>query len=42
MITTAGLESGALSACHHEALTSAVDHAETELEKLLQAAHDPG
>ncbi|MFJ2230508.1 hypothetical protein [Streptomyces halstedii] len=42
VITTAGLESGALSACHHEALTSAVGHAETELEKLLQAAHDPG
>ncbi|MGP3756979.1 hypothetical protein [Streptomyces sp. IBSNAI001] len=42
VITTAGLESGALSDCHHEALTSAVSHAETELENLLQAAQDPG
>jgi hypothetical protein len=42
VITMAGLESGVLSVHHHEALTSAVGHAETELEKLLQAAHSPG
>ncbi|MFJ2509842.1 hypothetical protein ACIQJX_26395 [Streptomyces griseoviridis] len=42
VITTAGLQSGILSAHHHDALTSAVGHAETELEKLLQANPDPG
>ncbi|MGA5148136.1 hypothetical protein ACPCSF_24305 [Streptomyces griseoincarnatus] len=41
VITTAGLGSGVLSARHHEALTGAVDHAETELETLLQAEPDP-
>ncbi|MFG3153931.1 hypothetical protein ACGF7W_18045 [Streptomyces sp. NPDC048219] len=38
----AGLGSGALSADHHEALTCAVDHAETQLEQLLQAEPAPG
>ncbi|MFE5077600.1 hypothetical protein [Streptomyces halstedii] len=42
VITMAGLESGVLSACHHEALMSTVHYAETELENLLQAAHDAG
>lgn len=42
MIAAAGLGSGALSAHHHEALTGAVGHAETELERLLQAEPDPG
>jgi hypothetical protein len=42
VIAAAGLGSGALSAHHHEALTGAVGHAETELERLLQADPDPG
>ncbi|MDT0439995.1 MULTISPECIES: hypothetical protein [Streptomyces] len=42
VITTAGLQSGILSTRHHDALTSTVGHAETELEKLLQASPEPG
>ncbi|MEV6949567.1 hypothetical protein AB0N07_48260 [Streptomyces sp. NPDC051172] len=42
VIAAAGLGSGVLSAHHREALTGAVDHAETELEKLLQAEPAPG
>ena len=42
VIAAAGLGSGLLSAHHHEALTGAVGHAETELERLLQAEPDPG
>ncbi|MDK1342791.1 hypothetical protein QNO09_05655 [Streptomyces sp. 378] len=42
VIAAAGLGSGVLSAHHHEALTGAVGHAETELERLLQAEPDPG
>ncbi|MFF9044323.1 hypothetical protein [Streptomyces parvulus] len=42
VITTAGLQSGVQPAHHHEALTGAVGHAETELEKLLHADPDPG
>ncbi|MFJ7341937.1 hypothetical protein ACIQU3_16795 [Streptomyces sp. NPDC101110] len=42
VIAAAGLGSGVLSAPHHEALTGAVGHAETELERLLQAEPDPG
>ncbi|WP_031045783.1 hypothetical protein [Streptomyces sp. NRRL F-5650] len=42
VIAAAGLGSGVLSARHHEALTGAVGHAETELERLLQAEPDPG
>ncbi|MFI0108056.1 hypothetical protein ACH4TM_31120 [Streptomyces parvus] len=38
----AGLGSGALSADHHEALTYAVEHAEAQLEQLLQAGPAPG
>ncbi|MFF2852527.1 hypothetical protein ACFVT5_40460 [Streptomyces sp. NPDC058001] len=41
VIATAGLGSGVLSAHHQEALTGAVGHAETELERLLQAEPDP-
>ncbi|MFH8706472.1 hypothetical protein [Streptomyces rubrogriseus] len=41
VIAAAGLGSGVLSAHHHEALTGAVGHAETELERLLQAEPDP-
>ncbi|MEW1599345.1 hypothetical protein [Streptomyces sp. NPDC093808] len=41
VIATAGLGAGVLSARHHEALTGAVGHTETELEKLLQAEPDP-
>ncbi|CAL9453914.1 hypothetical protein [Streptomyces sp. enrichment culture] len=42
VVTAAGLGAGVLSAPDHEALTDAVDHAETELVKLLQAEPDPG
>jgi len=42
VIAAAGLGAGVLSAHHHEALTGAVGHAETELERLLQAEPDPG
>ncbi|MET8723794.1 hypothetical protein [Streptomyces misionensis] len=41
VVAAAGLGSGVLSAHHHEALTDAVDHAETGLERLLQASPDP-
>lgn len=41
VIATAGLGSGVLSAHHQEALTGAVGHAETALERLLQAEPDP-
>ncbi|MFJ2734495.1 MULTISPECIES: hypothetical protein [unclassified Streptomyces] len=42
VIAEAGLGSGVLSAHHREALTGAVGHAETELERHLQADLDPG
>ncbi|MFF0134320.1 hypothetical protein ACFYTG_53475 [Streptomyces mirabilis] len=40
VITAAGLGAGSLPAHHHEALTGAVAHAETELEWLLEAEPD--
>ncbi|MER6526624.1 hypothetical protein [Streptomyces sp. NPDC001508] len=40
VITAAGLGARSLPAHHHEALTGAVAHAETELERLLEAERD--
>ncbi|SDD14343.1 hypothetical protein [Streptomyces prasinopilosus] len=42
MINAVGLGAGVPSAHHHEALTGAVGHAETEREKLLRAEPEPG
>ncbi|WP_333743018.1 hypothetical protein [Streptomyces ardesiacus] len=41
VITAAGLGASVLNAHHHEALTGAVGHAATELERLLQAVPAP-